>query len=76
MRARYKELLRQITQGQSYFRDLHIIRFHSCFAAISKERVIAITKPYLRYCPLARIFYKDLKGCDVEELQAKVKKSI
>ena len=56
-----EELLKQIEIDKDTFEGLHIIRFFSSFAAISKGKVIKLTEPYMEYCPLASSLYNDIK---------------
>jgi putative methanogenesis marker protein 8 len=44
------------------FEDLHLTRMFSSFVAVSGGRVIAMTEPFLRHCPLANLLYEDLRG--------------
>ncbi len=41
-------------------RDLHIIRFYSSYVVISNGRVIKVTKPSMKCCPLAGVLYSDI----------------
>jgi putative methanogenesis marker protein 8 len=43
-------------------RDIHIIRFYSSYIVISNGRVVEVTEPYIRYCPLAGSLYRDLNS--------------
>ncbi|MEA2015825.1 MAG: methanogenesis marker 8 protein [Actinomycetota bacterium] len=48
----------------SYPKDIHIIRFYSSYVAISNGRVIKVTKPYMKYCPLAGALYRGINSHD------------
>ncbi|MFH1706925.1 MAG: hypothetical protein ABIF71_03290 [Planctomycetota bacterium] len=39
-------------------RDLHVLRNFSAFVAVSEGRVIAMTDPWLRHCPLFDMLYE------------------
>ena len=60
----YKELLAQIQKDKPYLTDLHIVRFYSSYVIISKGKVIGMTDPCMRYCPLAEFLYKNLGSKD------------
>lgn len=42
-------------------RDLHVLKYFSSVIAVSEGKVIHLTVPSLRYCPLAYHFYPELK---------------
>ncbi|MDD5259025.1 MAG: DUF2099 family protein [bacterium] len=56
-------------------RDIHIIRYHSSYVTISHGKVINITDPVLRFCPLANHLYKEFKNIKNNDLEA-VRKAI
>lgn len=68
-----ERLFKEMGIEKDNFEDLHIIRFFSSFVAISKEKVIRMTEPFLEYCPLADSLYDNMKGIRkiVEEKIAK-----
>lgn len=43
-------------------RDIHILRYFTSLVSISNGKVIDVTKPVLRYCPLATHLYKEFDG--------------
>jgi putative methanogenesis marker protein 8 len=47
-------------------RDLHVLKYFSSAITVSEGRVIHVTEPALRSCPLARHFYPELKDADPE----------
>lgn len=47
-----------------YEGDYHILRFYAAFVAVSKGQVVDIKGPFLKFCPLAKMLYKDLKSSD------------
>jgi len=55
------------------FKDIHIIRFYSSYVLIANGRVVEVTDPCMKYCPLAGFLYKDINLTDNPSL---VKKSI
>lgn len=48
-------------------RDLHVLKYFSSVITVSEGRVINVTDPSLRSCPLARHFYPELKDADPED---------
>jgi len=51
-------LLKEFRKRQ---RDLHMIRFFSAFVFISGGKVIHVTEPGMRFCPLVNILYGDFR---------------
>lgn len=41
-------------------KDLHVLRFYSSYVAVKNGEVIAVTEPYMEYCPLAVHFYRNI----------------
>jgi len=64
MNITIKRLLNQIGDvkyiKRACYRDLHIIRFYSSYVVISNGRVIEVTNPCMKYCPLAGFLYKNI----------------
>ncbi|MGM0442094.1 MAG: DUF2099 family protein [Elusimicrobiota bacterium] len=63
------------------YKDLHITRFFSSFVAVSHRKVIKISDPVLKYCPLAKMLYKDLpdpdtENIDFDKVKSEIKKSV
>jgi putative methanogenesis marker protein 8 len=58
-----------------YLKDYHILRFYSAFVAVSHGKVIGITDPSMRYCPLAEMFYKKMRNISAEDKET-IKNSI
>jgi len=48
--------------GGNYSEDIHIIRFYSSYVVIANGRVIKVTKPYMKYCPLAGALYSGINS--------------
>jgi putative methanogenesis marker protein 8 len=66
----HKEFLEKIQKEKPYFKDLHIIRFYSSYVAISNGKVVALTTPYMRYCPLAEALYGNMgRSSDHDEMK-------
>lgn len=55
------ELFKQLELEKDNFKDLHVLRFFSSFVAVSGGKVIKVTDPFLRYCPLASFLYKGIR---------------
>ncbi len=51
---------------RSVERDIHVLKYFSSVITVSEGRVINVTDPSLRSCPLARHFYPELKDVDPE----------
>ncbi len=58
------------------FDDLHITRMCSSLVAISNGKVIKLTEPKLKYCPLAESFYNIQKDMDLDTLKAKIVEAV
>jgi len=58
------------------FKDLHIIRFYSSYVSISNGRVIEVTDPCMRYCPLAGFLYKNINSSSDPSLIKKAIKQV
>ncbi|MBD3426849.1 MAG: DUF2099 family protein [Candidatus Omnitrophica bacterium] len=56
-----RELIEKTRRDIPSCGDLHLVRFFSSFVTVSAGKVIGVTKPYLRYCPLAGHLYTDLR---------------
>jgi len=55
------------------YRDLHITRFFSSFVAVSDGKVIGVTEPFLKYCPLAESLYE---GEEREQAKERIVRAI
>jgi putative methanogenesis marker protein 8 len=53
---------------RSVERDLHVLKYFSSVITVSEGRVINVTDPSLRSCPLARHFYPEFKDADPENV--------
>ena len=51
-------------------RDLHVLKYFSSVITVSEGRVINVTDPSLRSCPLARHLYPELRDVDPDDLQS------
>lgn len=60
------------------FQDIHITRMYSSFVTVSEGRIIRITDPFLKYCPLAHFLYRGIKsaGNSNSELIKAIKKAV
>ncbi|MDD5079738.1 MAG: DUF2099 family protein [Candidatus Omnitrophica bacterium] len=60
-------------------RDVHVLRYFSSFVSVSEGRVIHVSDPTLRFCPLSSHLYKSFKdadGADKEALKLEIKSAI
>lgn len=74
-----EKLLKQIRINRSSFEDLHITRFFSSFVAVSEGKVVKVTDPYLKYCPLASLLYdgiRKLKDSDLRLVKEEILKAV
>ncbi len=67
--------------GMDYInrRDIHVLKYFSSFISVSCGKVINITEPTLRFCPLAKHLCKDfsnIKGNDKEAIKSAIKSVI
>ncbi len=56
-----KKILKQIGVEKKTHQDLHVTRFFSSFVVVSEGKVIKVTDPSLKYCPLAGILYGSIR---------------
>lgn len=56
--------------------DLHIMRFYSSYVSISRGKVVNVSEPVMRYCPLAEHFYPGIKRTDKNALREEIKKIV
>jgi hypothetical protein len=61
---------------EGVYEDLHITRMCSSLVAISNGKVIKLTEPKLKYCPLAASFYNIQKDMDLDTLKAKIVEAV
>lgn len=61
---------------EGVYEDLHITRMCSSLVAISNGKVIKLTEPKLKYCPLAESFYNIQRDMDLDSLKAKIVESV
>lgn len=83
MSLEYKKFINNLSRNSFDKKDLHIVRFFSSFAAISQGKVIAITEPQMKYCPLVESLYrevgsfgnnKNIKNLIVQAIEEKIHK--
>lgn len=63
------------------YRDLHLTRNFSSFVAISKGKVVAMTDPWMKHCPLFNMLYpgkscKDKNKTDTEDIKKTIKRAV
>ncbi|MFA5093106.1 MAG: methanogenesis marker 8 protein [Candidatus Omnitrophota bacterium] len=51
-------------------RDIHVLKYFSSFVSVSGGKVINITEPTLKFCPLAKYLYKGFNNLAVGDNQA------
>ena len=74
-----EEILKFYQPGIAAGRDIHILRHYSAFVVVSEGRVIHVTDPDMRYCPLANILYpgfRKIEGSDLNGLKTQIKETI
>ncbi|MBN1913892.1 MAG: DUF2099 family protein [Candidatus Omnitrophica bacterium] len=59
-------------------RDIHVLKYFSSVVSVSYGKVINVTEPSLKFCPLASHLYRQLReaGDDKEAIRAAIKKAI
>lgn len=71
------EIFSQLGIEAGQYEDLHISRAFSAFVAVSEGRVVAITEPYMEYCPLVKLLYPQVKdSLDREKIKASIKEMV
>jgi putative methanogenesis marker protein 8 len=70
-----RRVLDRVEKDKAVYGDLHVLRFYSSFVTVSGGKVVRVVGPYLKFCPLARSLY-----CEIRELKdpplSAVKKAI
>ncbi len=61
---------------QGVYEDLHVTRMCSSLVAISNGKVIRLTEPRMKYCPLAESFYNIQKDMDLDSLKARIVEAV
>lgn len=56
-------------------KDIHVVRYFSSVIKISDGKVINVTRPAIKHCPLASFMYKGLKNSSTHTIE-KLKKEI
>jgi len=69
--VKLRELFKEIGVEPAEYDDLHISRMFSAFVVISNGKVIQVTEPSMRHCPLARFFYPDFYDTTLDRAQVK-----
>ena len=63
-------ILKNISKDKIANNNLHIVRFYSSFVTVSGGKVIKVSDPKLKYCPLANSLYKNFRILDTEDRRA------
>jgi len=74
-----EEILKSFQSDIAAGRDIHILRHYSAFVVVSDGRVIHVTDPDMRYCPLADILYpgfRNIDGSDLNAIKTQIKETI
>jgi putative methanogenesis marker protein 8 len=58
------------------YRDLHVLRNFSSFVAVSQGRVIAMTDPWMRHCPLFEMLQGRADTAGVAELRDRIQEAV
>jgi len=73
------EIFDQAEKDKGTYGDLHVLRFYSSFITVSKGKVLRVTRPYLKYCPLAGSLYDEIKrskDSDTETVQKVIRETV
>jgi len=70
-----KKILKAAGVSTNNKKDLHILRFYSSFVVVSCGKVIGMTNPSMKYCPLVDFLYKGIKSREITGV-AKIKEFI
>jgi len=73
-----EELFKEL-EIEKNLEDLHVTRMYSSFVAISKGKVIKMTEPSLKFCPLANSLYSrgmSLGDFDSELMKRAIRKAV
>lgn len=72
----WKELLQKKKTNEAYSKDYHVLRFFSSFVAISGGKVVEVADACMVFCPLVKMFYKQMRhldGSNQEAIREKIK---
>ncbi|MGA1869563.1 MAG: methanogenesis marker 8 protein [bacterium] len=70
------EIFKKLEIKKEEYKDLHVIRGFSSFAAISNGKVIAMTDPWMKYCPLFNMLYNRLDDHDIPAIKNHLKEAL
>ena len=74
--GRPEDMMRLEQRGE---KDIHVLRYFSSFVSVSEGKVVYVSEPVLRFCPLARHLYRDLfpsRPADNTNLKKAIKETI
>jgi putative methanogenesis marker protein 8 len=69
-------ILQQLNINKNEYNDLHITRNFSSFVAISDGKVIDMTDPWMKHCPLHNMLYEKLDSADLAEIKAGIRNAV
>ncbi len=74
-----QRILKQYGNEIALGKDIHVLRHFSVFIVVSEGRVIYVSDPDMRYCPLANVLYpglRKLEGQDLNALKAQIQQTM
>jgi putative methanogenesis marker protein 8 len=71
-----EEILKQLNINKDKYKDLHITRNFSSFVVVSDGKVIGMTDPWMKHCPLYSMLYESVKIPDLAKIKAGIKNAI
>ena len=73
---RQNEIIAALGIRPAEYGDLHVLRSFSSFVAVSEGRVIALTDPWMRHCPLFEMLQGRADTAGVDELRARIREAV
>ncbi|MGA1824234.1 MAG: methanogenesis marker 8 protein [bacterium] len=70
------EICNKLHIRKEEYTDLHIIRGFSSFAAISNKKIIAMTDPWMKYCPLFTMLYNRIEKEDIAAIKNRIREAL
>ena len=71
-----EEILQQLNINKDEYQDLHITRNFSSFVAVSDGKVVGMTDPWMKHCPLYNMLYDMAENSDIAEIKEAIKKAV
>lgn len=71
-----EEILQQLNISKNEYQDLHITRNFSSFVAVSDGKVVGMTDPWMKSCPLYNMLYEMVESPEIAKVKEAIKKAV